>query len=427
MRWLMLAMLALIASVAVALLALPDAGYVLIGYGKYSVETSLLVFLVVLGLAYMALRIIAGLWHVPARVYHWEQGRQSRRLHRLFDAAIIDLAEGRGERAERRLARLLKSEQAPLQAYLSAARAASQLGADDRRDRYLRLAQQYHPEAQLAIATIEAELQLSKSQLDQAQTTLTRLQKLAPHSEQTLSLLVKLYLQQPDWQRLRDLLPELRRSQVLSEDRWQQLAVKIYREHLASFGSSSNADSLKTAWKQLPQGLQQDESLMTAYIEQLMRLDVRSQAEQMLVSQLKRSWNQRMVHLFGDLETADAISQQELAERWLDKHPQDPVLLLTLGKISLRNQLWGKARSYLEGSIRHQATPEAYRLLGSLLERMEDPDAAADCYRKGLELIDQGISESALPAPINKATDEPAPVSKTKTAALPPQKSSDEA
>ena len=270
-------------------------------------------------------------------------------------------------------------------------------------------------------------MQLSKSQLDQAQTTLTRLQKLAPHSEQTLSLLVKLYLQQPDWQRLRDLLPELRRSQVLSEDRWQQLAVKIYREHLASFGSSSNADSLKTAWKQLPQGLQQDESLMTAYIEQLMRLDVRSQAEQMLVSQLKRSWNQRMVHLFGDLETADAISQQELAERWLDKHPQDPVLLLTLGKISLRNQLWGKARSYLEGSIRHQATPEAYRLLGSLLERMEDPDAAADCYRKGLELIDQGISESALPAPINKATDEPAPVSKTKTAALPPQKSSDEA
>ena len=47
MKWLMLALLVLIASVAVALVALPDPGYVLIGFGNYSVETSLLVLLVV--------------------------------------------------------------------------------------------------------------------------------------------------------------------------------------------------------------------------------------------------------------------------------------------------------------------------------------------------------------------------------------------
>jgi len=404
MKWLMLALLALIASVAVALVALPDPGYVLIGIGKYSVETSLLVLLVVLAVTYVALRILAGFWHVPARVNDWEHRRHDRRLHSLFDEAIVELTEGRVERAERRLARLLKSTQAPVQAYLSAARAASQLGYDDRRDQYLKLAQQRHPAAQMAIAFTQAELQLSKSQLDQAQTTLTRLQTLAPRSEQTLRLLMKLYLQQQDWQRLRDLLPTLRRSKLLSGNQWQQLAVKVYREQVVGLASVNDVDSLKTGWKQLPQAVQQDEGLLTIYIEQLMRLGAHKQVEQLLVTQIKRGWNQRLVYLFGDLQAADTSNQQDRAERWLERHPEDPVLLLTLGKISLRSQLWGKARNYLEASIKQQATPEAYRLLGSLLERLEEVDEASECYRKGIDLIGQGMPETALTAAGNTLT-----------------------
>lgn len=404
MKWLMLALLVLIASVAVALLALPDPGYVLIGVGNYSVETSLLVMLVVLALIYLALRVLAGFWHVPAKVHGWEHRRHDRRLHSLFDEAIVELTEGRVERAERRLARLLKSGHAPMQAYLSAARAASQLGYDERRDQYLKLAQQRHPSARIAVACTQAELQLSKSQLDQAQTTLTRLQKLAPRSEQTLQLLMKLYLQQQDWQRLRDLLPALRRSKVLTANQWQQLAVKVYREQVLEFSSADDVDTLKTAWKQLPQTVQQDEGLIAIYIEQLLRLGDPKHAEQLIAAQIKRGWNQRLVYLFGDLRAADNSSQLDLAERWSEQHPQDPVLLLTLGKISVRNQLWGKARSYLEASIKQQATPEAYRLLGSLLERLEESEGALACYRKGMELMDQGMPETALPAPADKLT-----------------------
>lgn len=402
MKWLMLALLVLIASVAVALVALPDPGYVLIGFGNYSVETSLLVLLVVFAVTYIALRILAGFWHVPAKVHDWELRRHDRRLHSLFDEAMMELTEGRVERAERRLARLLKSTQAPVQAYLSAARAANKLGYDDRRDLYLKLAQQRHPSAEKAVAYTQAELQLSKSQLDQAQTTLTRLQKLAPRSEQTLRLLMKLYLQQQDWQRLRELLPALRRSKLLNANQWQQLAVKVYREQVVGFSSVDDADTLRTGWKQLPQTVKQDEGLMVIYIEQLMRVGALRQVEQLIATQIKHAWNQRLVYLFGDLQAADINKQLEVAERWLERHRQDPVLLLTLGKISIRNQLWGKARGYLEASIAQQATPEAYRLLGSLLERLEEADEALDCYRRGMELIDQGMTKTALPAPGNK-------------------------
>jgi len=397
MKWLLLALLALLSSVTLALVALPDPGYVLLGYGNYSVETSLLVLLVMFGLLYLGLRLLASLWQVPAKVQRWESQRHNRRLQHLFNAAVIDFTEGRIERAERRLARVIKSRQAPLQAYLSAARVAGQSGADDRRDAYLELARQRLPDAEITIALTQIEILLSASQLEQAQTVLTRLRNSAPRNSQVLRLLMQLYVQQQDWQQLRDLLPELRRSQVLNDQQWQKLAVKVYRDQVLLLSSDSGLKALKEGWKQLPPPVQQDEGLLAVYIEQLVRLGEHEQAEQLLSSRIGKVWNQHLVYLYGDLQSADAPAQQTLAERWLEQHRQDPVLLLSLAKISQRNQLWGKARSYLEASIDLQPGAEAYRLLGTLLEQLGEPEKAAQCYRKGVELPGQGFSGIALP------------------------------
>jgi len=410
-KWLLLAILALLFSVTIALVALPDPGYVLLGYGRYSVETSLLVLLVVFGLLYLGLRLLAGLWQVPARVHRWESQRHDRRLQHLFNGAVIDFTEGRIERAERRLARVVKSRQAPLQAYLSAARVAGQSGADERRDAYLELARQRLPDAEITIALTQAEILLSSSQLEQAQTVLARLRNSAPRNSQVLRLLMQLYMQQQDWQQLRDLLPELRHSQVLNDQQWQQLAVKVYRDQVLALSSGSGLKALKEGWKQLPPPVQQDEGLLAVYIEQLVRLDEHEQAEQLLSSRIGKDWNQRLVYLYGDLQSTDAPAQQTLAERWLGQHPQDPVLLLSLAKISLRNQLWGKARSYLEASIDLQPGAEAYRLLGTLLEQLGEPDKAAECYRKGVELPGQGISGIALPEDESTQTANVLPIS----------------
>lgn len=396
MRWLFAGLVALVASVGVALFALPDPGYVLIGFGKYSLETTLLVFVVVLAVVYVSLRMLAGLWHVPARVRRWNYRRESRRQRKLFDGAVIELVEGRPERAERRLARLAYSSETPLDIYLSAARVANQIGAQDRRDYYLKLALERNPKAEIAIALVQAELQLAQAQFDQAQTTLTRLRVLAPRNSQVMRLLMQLYLRQKDWQQLRILLPELQRSQVLNSEQWQRLAAQVYREQILELGASRDLDAMKSGWKQLPSPLQQDEGMQSVYVQELLRQGQLEHAEHVLRDQLRHAWNPRFVYTYGDVAAQDAAAQLSVAESWLDQHPDDPVLLLTLGKISLRNALWGKARSYLESSIAHQPTPEAYRLLGSLLEQLEEPEQAAACYRQGIELVAQGLPAAAL-------------------------------
>jgi HemY protein len=68
--------------------------------------------------------------------------------------------------------------------------------------------------------------------------------------------------------------------------------------------------------------------------------------------------------------------------------------------LSYRNQLWGKARSYLETSLAMRPAAETFEALGQLMERIGDKEAAAKAYQRGLTMRtigDAGVS-GLLPA-----------------------------
>jgi HemY protein len=102
------------------------------------------------------------------------------------------------------------------------------------------------------------------------------------------------------------------------------------------------------------------------------------------------------VRLFGLVEGQDASRQLKRAESWLALHPNDPDLLLAAARLCLRNELWGKARSYLESVLASRPTPEAYQEYGKLLSRLGETDAAAEAYRDGLDLV-AGAGSAAQP------------------------------
>lgn len=77
--------------------------------------------------------------------------------------------------------------------------------------------------------------------------------------------------------------------------------------------------------------------------------------------------------------------QLSRAEQYLKHYPAEPILLLTLGRLCVRCQLWGKARHYFEDSLTLQATPSTYAEYGKLLEQMGDTQAALTAYREGCQ------------------------------------------
>jgi len=124
-------------------------------------------------------------------------------------------------------------------------------------------------------------------------------------------------------------------------------------------------------------------------------------AEKELASVLRSDWRGQLVRLFGLVEGADSSKQLKRAESWLAKHSDDPDLLLTAARLCLRNELWGKARSYLETVISLRPSPEVYQEYGALLNQLGEADAAADAYRDGLGMV----AGSNLPAITHVASD----------------------
>ena len=134
--------------------------------------------------------------------------------------------------------------------------------------------------------------------------------------------------------------------------------------------------------------------MLEAYYRGLTRVGLHDRAEKELAAALKSDWRPELVQLFGLVEATDTTKQLKKAETWLKNRGDDPDLLLAAARLCVRNELWGKARSYLETVISLRPTPEAYREYGALLTQMGESDAAADAYREGLGMV----TSKALPA-----------------------------
>jgi len=78
--------------------------------------------------------------------------------------------------------------------------------------------------------------------------------------------------------------------------------------------------------------------------------------------------------------------QIEQAEKWLKRHPQEPGLLLALGKLCIQQKLWGKAQNYLDASVSLLPSHTAYEALGQLAEQMGKQDEASRYFQQALKI-----------------------------------------
>ncbi len=363
---------------------LQDPGYVAIDFRGYLVEMSVPVLLgiaIVIVVAVWAIRkIIIAPRLIGEAAGRYRAGRAGQKLMR----GMIEVAEGNFARGEKMLARAASTSDAPLFNYLQAARAAHLQGNDERRDEWLKLAYEHTPAATNAVLLTQAELQLDRKQYEQALATLRRIEENSHDHSYALGLLGELYYQLEDWDNLGKLLPRLKAQGRITNDTIRTWTIRVHREHL---DRAQDGDAVQAAWKSVPRNLRASLELLEAYFAALIRNGKHEQAEKELAAALKKEWRGPLVRQFGLVQGPDASKQLKRAEGWLATHPEDPDLLLAAARLCLRNELWGKARSYLETVISLRPTPEAYQEYGQLLNRLGEGDAAADAFREGLGLV----------------------------------------
>jgi HemY protein len=121
------------------------------------------------------------------------------------------------------------------------------------------------------------------------------------------------------------------------------------------------------------------------------------EAEALLRKSLGRSWDDHLVDIYGLLRVPDVAEAMRTAEGWLKYYPQNAALLRTLGRLSLRNQLWGVARDYFQRSLAVQKDPETFGELARLLHSLGDTQKSMEVYQSALQLSAPVLPE--LPQP----------------------------
>lgn len=393
-KLLLLLLIGLVAAAAIGVLAHEYPGHMVLRVAGWRIETSfsffVIAFIVGVALLFLLLRVLAGLWRLPGRLLFWRRERRRLRSENQLRQGLLALIEGDWPRAEKLLQKGAPDSRAPLINYLGAARAAQEQGALERRDRYLQLAHEHSPNADIVVGIAQAQLQMNQHQTEQALATLKHLSDRRPEQGHVKQLLVQTYSEVGDWESVLQLLPQLARKKLMSKEALRELEIKAYIGMLKRAGAARQRDALDAVWRDIPRNLRAEARLLEVYVDQCLHVGKTDGCEELLRRALKKQWSPNLMNYYGQIEAPEPDKQLRFAEGFLEDYPHEPALLLAAGRLSIRNGLWGKARSYLEHSIEIRPIPEAYRELADLLRQQGEHAAASRYYQQGLILATGG-------------------------------------
>ncbi len=388
MKKLFVALLFILFAIWVGFLIHKDAGYVMISYNGYTIESSLWVMaaclIILFYFVYFITRFIKNALNIGGKYHRWDSKRKSEKARNLTNQGLCELAEGNWKDAQTKLAKAAKHHPNPLINYLACARAAQAAHNYNSRDAYLRRAHASTQGSEVAVGLTQATLQIDSKQWEQALATLNHLNQIAPNHRYILKLLSDAYLELKDWPQLQRLLPRLKRTSILNDLAIETLDKQVHLGLLCDAAKTHHIETLHDAWNNTPKKWHADPQALKLYTDFLIDAKDFGLAAELIAKFLKKNWNAELVTNYGLAPTNDINRQIAIAEGWLEKHPGEPELLLCSGRLCFKGGFLGKAEHLLKACVSASPLPQAYMTLGQVLEALGKREEALEAYKQGI-------------------------------------------
>lgn len=380
-------------------------GYVLLSWGPYVLESSLWSFLGALMICGVAIALVISFIQLffggISLFYPVTRKAKSKKALMQATRGMIYFSNGRWHAAYKLLISAANAGQAPLMTYLVAARAAHNEGNYEASAQCLRKADKAAVGAELVVGVTRAELLLECGQKEQALAILKRLYKKASNHTQVLKLLKQSYYELKDWVALSKLLPELRKRKVINASEHTMIHHQTYNALFEQAYQTGKGESeinvrlqpIQAIWNSFNNEHKKDEYLICQYTAAMVRLGAEEAAEIFIRKQLMHKYSPKLMKLYGNLSQCDKQKQLATAEELLSQHQNEPILLLSLGKICIRCDLKGKALSYLKRCLAISPSVTAYNMVGQLLVEQKNYEKSAEYFQKGACLSAQKKEE----------------------------------
>lgn len=363
-----------------------DPGVLVLRLGGYQIEMRALVALALILAGIVLFWLLVWLIRAPGRA---ARGLAHRRGRSLFGKGLLALSEGRWKQAEKWLAASARTSPTPELSYMAAARAAIAQNQPQKAEDYLDQAEQ-HIDNPLTIDLTRAELWLKSGKTDQATNLLQRILKSYPNNPRALSLLLQAAQASGQWQTISQHLPRARRLGLLPENQAAQLA--RHSLHSALQQAPDQYALLKT-WSQASKADKTSPDTLTTFAHAATRHGQHKEAITALEKHLKKHWpqnptddNHRVLATWAEIATSHtpehAIAQ---AQKWLGKHPDNPLLYKTLGLAWARQGDDNQARENLEKAAQLGHDPDVLRALARWHETHGNPQTALDYLKRATD------------------------------------------
>lgn len=389
-----------------------DPGYLMVAFGNTTFETSLFALLVAVAIIVLLLRLLIILFYAlnPFRLVslgkNYSANRKSRKRTKSVEG-LLAFARGDWQLAYGLLTRGAKQADSNVANYLAAAYAAHELGDRDAWTKALADAEEEYPTSRSTIQFVKAQLLFKSNQLEQCLAILEQIKNSGSKESGVFRLLKEVYIKLQEWQKLDELVAVLEKKNIIDADETGKIRKRVFMEQLYGIteskagvdesGKSNQLELVSKIWKKSPAKYREDEKIVKHYSELLVKLGAKIDAAKALETALSKSWSNSLVIQFAEIDYDSNQAQLLVAENWLKARPANSLLLLSLGRICMRNQLWGKAREYYQASIRISPSAEAYGELARLLKNLGEGVESENCFRHYSDLIGTSLLELPLP------------------------------
>jgi HemY protein len=390
-----------------------DPGYLLIAFGDTTFETSLFALLVVVIVLYLVIKLILTVfhwvnpWHLVRFGRNYKEHLRVKSRSKTIEG-LLYFTRGSWESSYNLLKKGMKDTDASVVNYLAAAYAAHQQGNKDAWMNCLETAENKYPAARSTINSLKAQLLFKSNQLEQCVAVLQQMKTSSLNDASLLQLLKDVYLKLNDWVQLEKLLPVLEKNSVIDDQEAELIRVRIFMENLyrisnqrVDFSDMEIGMQLEKAWKKGTALYKHDEKIVKHYADLLFKLDQKEQAGKAIEAALNKSWSDELIKRYGELDFGTPHQQMLIAESWIQNRPGNAKLLVALGRLAMRNELWGKAREYFDTSIEISSTAEAHGELARLLKFLGEEKLADEHQEKFV----QGVGAELPNLPMPKAPD----------------------
>ncbi len=375
-------------AIGVTLIARYNEAYALFVWHPYRVQISinLLVLLALAAFAgfYLLIRAVSLTLALPAQLAAFRrQRRRDNAAEALNDSARL-FYEGRYGQALKLAEKSYPDVVFPGIAALLAARAAHAMRNRDVKRHWLEQASLYDKETRYARLMVETELAVADRRYDDAAQTLDVLRGHGQRHIASLRLALQVEQGRGRWDEVARLARQLRKYNALSHDQAAPLIRRSAIEQLRE--AEGDLPALQRVWQALPAEDRGDAGFLERAVPYLIGAGDETIAHVAIEQALAQNWESGLAALYGSCKSSDLRVQLAAAEKWLADHPADGGLLLALGRLCLRGQLWGKAQSYFEASLSIVPTRAAHLELARLAEQLDREADAARHYREAASL-----------------------------------------